>query len=701
MWHFRTLKLSLILIALASNVQADPFTTCPSKAFLIQDSVAQIYGVNLVTGQFNLLSNDLGTNSKINGFGFNFHDNNLYGWGYEWRTLVRIGNDFQAEPLTVINKPNTDFYVGDVALHENAYYMYRGGSSYGLYKINLDPADENYLVANRVIDGSSLFLQIFDLAFHPTDGFAYSVDRNGNLYRIDVSNGSASTLGNVGEIGTFGAVYFDVDGYFYISRNQDGQIFRIDMSGNIPVTELFAFGPSSNNNDGARCAIAPIVDDSEPPTTDFGDAPDSYGTSLASNGARHAISDIYLGSAVDAEYDAFIYPLSDEASANDEDGVNFVSVFESGMDSLIQVSVQGAGFLNIWVDWDQSGDFTADEQLVVDRSMDTGTEAFLVQTPLNAISGTTWARVRYSSTAVTSPTGGVSDGEVEDYQVTVLNPGYTLIQNNPYFIAFEDKWPEKGDYDFNDVVIRLESSLILTADNEVKLLQLDGQLMAMGASYHNGFAIQLNGITHDDINQALIRFELNGEASTTDLLEAGTDQAVLKISDDLWQHVNPETGCWFYKTQRNCNSPARFQFSIRLPFEAGIHVTNFPVSPYNPFIFATPDTAHGSMFLENPGRGLEIHLKNQPPTSLVNPDYFGQLDDASDSNANQYYQTTNGLPWGIAVGVDDTETWYHPLEWVEILRAYPLFEGYATSSGTENQDWFTNSHSIRSKTYRY
>lgn len=692
---------ALLLLSLSFEAQAQPFTTCPSKAFLIQDSVAKMYGVNLVTGNYSLLASDLGTNGKINGFGFNFHDNYLYGWGYEWGTPVRIGNDLQAQPLDVTNLPDTNFYVGDVALHENAYYVYRGGSQFGLYRIDLDPEHSNYLNAERIADGSSLSLAIFDLAFHPDNGFAYSVDRNGQLFRLDVVSGSASLLGNVGESGTFGAVYFDVNGNFYISRNQDGQVFRIDIESGSPTAELFAYGPSSSNNDGARCAIAPIVDDSQPATTDFGDAPDSYGTSLDNNGARHGVGDLYLGSVIDAEYDAYLYPLSDESSLNDEDGVNFISIFESGLDSLLQVTVNGNGYLSIWVDWDQDGQFSADEQLVHDREMDTGSETFLVETPLDVTTGVTWARVRYSATPGVAATGGVALGEVEDYQVQVLNPGYSLVRNTPFFLAFEDNWPEKGDYDFNDVVIRLDSSLILTSENAVKQLRIEGELKAMGASYHNGFAIRLPGITDDDIDQSLIRFDINGQSFDQVLLESGTNHSVLKISEDLWQHVRPDSSCWFYRTQPGCHSSSTFSFRVTIPFIDAVAYGDFPQAPFDPFIFATPDTFHGDSFAEDPGRGLEIHLKNQAPTALANGSYFGMAEDASDPGAGFYYQTENGLPWGIAINADLSENWHHPLEWVDIIRAYPEFADYATSEGTLNPDWFINSHSVSDKTYQY
>ncbi len=250
-------------------------------------------------------------------------------------------------------------------------------------------------------------------------------------------------------------------------------------------------------------------------------------------------------------------------------------------------------------------------------------------------------------------------------------------------------------------MILLESSLLLTGDDRVVQLNLSGDLKAMGAAFHNGFAIQLPGVSSADIDQAMIRFETSGQVSDLDLLEEGTEYAVLRISNDLWKHVKRDTGCWFYRTETGCNSSSTFTFTIRLSFVGGIPVQSFPSAPFNPFIFATPDTEHGAVFVGSPGRGLEIHLKNQFPTSLASSTYFGLEDDASEPSNDLYYQTDNGLSWGVAISVAGTENWFHPREWVDVLRAYPQFEDYATSGGSTNSLWFINNNAVSSMVYHY
>jgi len=659
----------------------------------MQQAVAQLYGVNLVTGEYSLLSSDLGTNDKINAVGFNFHDNYIYGWGYEWGSIVRIGHDYQAEALAIEDNPGVNFFVGDVALSENAYYFYKKGENYGLYKVSLDEQTTDYLKTIKIIDGSTLNMAIFDFAFHPSNESLYTVDKNGQLFKIDSLSGSKSTLGNVGQTGTFGAVYFDVDGRFYISRNNDGYVFIIDVEATNPTAEFFAYGPSASQNDGARCAVAPVIDESVPATTDYGDAPDSFGTTLFSNGARHASSDNYLGSSISFEHTAKVYPSVDQ-----DDGLVFLTPLIAGIDSLLQVQATGSGYLNVWGDWNRNGIFESNEKLISDRYMSDATEVFLVESPFDALSGFTWIRARLSSIPGIVSYGGISDGEVEDYRILVTNPGNSQIQDTPFYIAFEDRWPEKGDYDMNDVVIEQNSSILLTENFEVKQIEFSGELKALGASYHSGFAIQLDNVLPTNVDPALVRFEINGVLQNISPIEGETEFLVIKITNDLESHITLTQSCEYYKTENNCTNSSFMNFSITVPFIVPIAIDTFPEAPYNPFIFGQPDMYHGDSFF-HPGRSLEIHLKNKMPTSKADLTMFGIADDRSNGNAT--YQTSNGLPWALAINPGSSEEWKHPKERVDFLQAYPQFSEFVESNGNQSSTWFSQINSVSNKTYNF
>lgn len=690
----------IILFLLAGSATAccfaAPFTTCPSKAFLIQETSAKIFGVNLVSGGTTILSDNLGTTNKINALGFNLHDHYLYGWGYEDNTIVRIGDDFQIEPLVIQNRPNSSFYVGDVSVLDNTYYMYHRSNGLGLFAVELDENSSDYLVARKVVDSSQLNLVIFDLAFHPNNGLAYSVDRNGFLHQIDVSNGESSTLGNVGQAGTFGAVYFDVEGNFYISRNSDGIVFRIELDRSDLVAVPFANGPASSNNDGARCATAPIIDE-DAANIDFGDAPDSYGSSLSANGARHELVDqgLFLGTLIDGESNSAIFPASDELTGlKDEDGIEFVTSIERGLDAVIQVTASQSGYLNAWLDTNLNGVFDSDENIISDRLLEIGSNKLVFSVPANAQNGNSWMRFRLSNETNLGPNGGTVDGEVEDYPVAILGSGVTSefypSSSGWSTIAFEDKWPVMGDYDSNDVVVHLRT-IIHSHEGTLKQVTVEGLLVAIGGSFHNGFAVHLPGIKREQVNQLATTLSINNVVQLNSGLEAERDEAIFILASDLWDLVDVPSNCTFFRTEKGCEDSSKVSFRFTIPFNDAVARPDNLVGIFDPFIFATPGTYHGEL-VGDAGRAWELHQKNVAPTSAFDWSLFGQGDDASDPSAQFFYQTQNGLPWALQMG----NQWKHPVETIDLLLAYPEFEAFALSDGQQNINWYLQQKAVTS-----
>ncbi|MCG8460012.1 MAG: GEVED domain-containing protein, partial [Holophagales bacterium] len=159
--------------------------------------------------------------------------------------------------------------------------------------------------------------------------------------------------------------------------------------------------------------------------TDFGDAPDpSYPTLLASDGARHVLgSGLYLGAGADADSDG--QPSGDasgdDLDGNDDDDGAAFPVLGRGQSRSLMVTASGPGLLSAWVDWNQDGDWSdSGEQVLTDRALVAGVNPGLaIHGPADAVIGTTYARLRFSTVAGLAPTGPAADGEVEDYAVEV------------------------------------------------------------------------------------------------------------------------------------------------------------------------------------------------------------------------------------------------------------------------------------------
>ncbi|EGU37109.1 putative cytoplasmic protein [Vibrio sp. N418] len=696
------IHLPLLCAAIAVSTvshAATPFSSCPTQAFLIQNPSGTpiAYGVSLDVGSYSALSWNVGS-GKINGVGFSVHDDYIYGWDYGAGSLTRIGSELTSNPISVSNLGigPTSFYVGDVSVDENAWYGYR--VNYGLFRIDISTA-----AMTKVATASALGnIRILDMAFHPDNGFVYSVDNSGYLYQIDVAEGTSTQLNKVLDKNTlghslaFGAQYFDVDGNLYLSNNGNGHIFKVTINGNNSSAEFFAYGPSSNSNDGARCALAAVIPGD---ATDFGDAPDSYGTTYAAAGARHGITDLKLGSLVDGENEAYVYPLSDDTadSSNDEDGIAFPVPLEVGETSFVYATVDGAdgeGVLSAWIDWDQDGEFNDDELVLNSEFVDDGQNQLYISVPSWALAGDTWTRFRLSTTYDVGPTGGVGAGEVEDHLVTVTDQGVT-VETYPSgasytTFAYEDQFPKMGDYDMNDVLMNVKYTEY-SQNNEVIQLKIEGQIAALGGTYRSGFAIRLPGVDPSDVKTDSTKLYINGELQSVDIVESGTTDTVLIVHEDLWSitESGEDDGCNMFRTEAGCGTSYRPSWELIVPFSSPVASAQMPEFPYDPFIFATPGYYHGETGLQvsggHPGRGLEVHLKNKTPTSKFNYGYVGKQDDATDTGAGTYFHTSNGLPWGIELPLD----WQHPLETISILDTYPKFADFSQDpSGLTEQSWY-------------
>lgn len=173
---------------------------------------------------------------------------------------------------------------------------------------------------------------------------------------------------------------------------------------------------------GTTCQACRVKPDTP---LDFGDAPDpSYPTLLTRNGPRHTIvAGVFLGQQVDSESNG--QPDAgalgdDNANSDDEDGVAFTSPIEPGKIASLDVTASVPGYLNAWVDFDGNGSFGGgDEQIFGDELLSAGVNHLAFAVPEAAAEGVTFARFRFNTRGLLTYDGPASDGEVEDYRVTI------------------------------------------------------------------------------------------------------------------------------------------------------------------------------------------------------------------------------------------------------------------------------------------
>ena len=231
-------------------------------------------------------------------------------------------------------------------------------------------------------------------------------------------------------------------------------------------------------------------------------------------------------------------------------------------------------------------------------------------------------------------------------------------------LAFEDNFPSKGDYDFNDLVVTYSSHEILNAQGALKELVMKFKVKAMGALYHNGFAVQFPFLSSEIQSASLL---INGVESGFYPVEAGhQNETVINIINSVNNHI--DTSEPFPNTLRDTADKKGDRFELRLIFNDSVTGVAWP---YNPFIFIDQD------------RGREVHLAGKQPTEFVYPGYFGIYDDVTEIGTDKTYKDLNGMPFAMLL----PENWEWPEEFVDITNVYPHFVLWAQSGGITHINW--------------
>ncbi len=277
-----------------------------------------------------------------------------------------------------------------------------------------------------------------------------------------------------------------------------------------------------------------------------------------------------------------------------------------------------------------------------------------------------------------------SDGVSDSFDDYPSDPN--LAFNNYYpgknlfgSLAFEDIWPARGDYDFNDLVVDYNFNRITNAQNEVVSLESKFVVRANGASFDNGFGFTIEGIppsaiqsvTGTQLTENFVQTNANGT-------EAGQSSATIIAFDNAWMHGYGNT-----RPEQNFIQPDTITVNVNLV--APISENTFGNAPFNPFMII------------NKERGKEVHLGDYPPTDLADPSYFGKSSDDTQISNGKYYKSKNNLPWGL----NFPSKFNYPIEQQSIENSHLNFVQWALSGGVGFRNWYKDEIGYRNTSNVY
>lgn len=248
--------------------------------------------------------------------------------------------------------------------------------------------------------------------------------------------------------------------------------------------------------------------------------------------------------------------------------------------------------------------------------------------------------------------------------------------------AFEDNWPDYGDYDFNDLVVDYQFKHILNGDNQIVQMDPTFKVRAIGAGYRNGFGFATN-LLPSDVSSA------NGASLNTGYVtnngngtEAGQTNAVFVVIDNVHDlfptggFVNTEDGAEYFVPQ---------EITMNINFSSPKSYSDIGTAPYNPFLIVSGN------------RQREVHLPGYMPTDKVDASLFGTLDDDTDVESGIYYRSKTDLPWAIHL----PESFAYPKEKVDIRQGHLRFTDWSRSLGFSYMDWYRDQQGYRSNSHLY
>ena len=216
--------------------------------------------------------------------------------------------------------------------------------------------------------------------------------------------------------------------------------------------------------------------------------------------------------------------------------------------------------------------------------------------------------------------------------------------------------------------------IITNSKNNVVTIQGDVSIAAAGATYKNGFGIQLPFLASAVQSVTGQKFKNNYISLASNGVEAGQTKAVIIPFDSPDILIHNADNSDIVNTLNSKEKVQGTTASVLITLVAPIAQSALTVSTFNPFL------------ISNQRRGYEIHLPGYVPTDKADLNLLTSGDDGSVPGLGRYYVSKQNWPWAIAFNDQFT----YPLEYHKITDGYLHFATWASSGGTLYLDWDNN-----------
>ncbi len=255
-----------------------------------------------------------------------------------------------------------------------------------------------------------------------------------------------------------------------------------------------------------------------------------------------------------------------------------------------------------------------------------------------------------------------------------------------YYQIFEDLWPYTGDYDFNDLTLKIKMTVKTNGSNRWKRGTFDVYIWTNGASIDLGCGIDF--------------FRYNGSRSGKSRLEYMQDNNISLVSGNYnpaYTSTDPDAqnAIIVFNNADDVKPVDYYNTGEGISFDPMINYVSFEWDAH------VPQNMRAYMYLfYSDDRSHEVRTVGLPPTAGMDMNLLHTGDDDSPTTGwnwdpgneflypleESFFVTDNHHPWGIEIEYSGDLS--VAFEKVDIMDAFPRFKSWAESGGTVNNNWY-------------
>ena len=225
--------------------------------------------------------------------------------------------------------------------------------------------------------------------------------------------------------------------------------------------------------------------------------------------------------------------------------------------------------------------------------------------------------------------------------------------------AFEDLWPNKGDYDLNDAIVNAKHEKEF--NNSGKIIKETFYLTTYQnyVELTNGLALTLNTKVNP---KSIAMKKMAPEATEAEEANFTKEDNVYYLTEDF----SGELGTTYI---------------LELTYSSALESSS-QMASIQPFIYRSEGN-----------QNWEVHIPMEIPTAKMKTSYFGKGDDRSNPEKGLYFVRQGNYPFAFYLKGADINAFKETIlkrenESIPINEFFPGFLDWSTSGGITNQDWY-------------